>query len=104
MNRLTLILIACVAVVAALLATHDEGTVVDRVSAGKLFLPDLAAHVNEASAMTIAKNDERIELERRGDDWVVSSKGDYPAKFDAVRSLLISLARLEDPRRMSFRC
>ena len=96
MNRLTLILIAGAAALAALFLTHDDGTIVDHVSAGKNFLPELATHVNEATALAITKGTESIELERRGDDWVVSSKGGYPAKFEAVRSLLISLARLED--------
>lgn len=96
MNRLPLILIVCVAVAAALLFTHDDGAIVDRERAGEAFLPELASGVNDAASVVIAKGDERIELAREGDDWKVASSSGYPAKFDPVRSLLISLVRLED--------
>jgi hypothetical protein len=96
MNRLTLILIACALLVAALFLTHDDGAVVARTRAGNAFLPELAAKVNDATTLTIAKNDESVELELRDGDWVVASRDGYPAKFDAVRPLLVSLARLTD--------
>jgi len=96
MNRLTLILIVCVAAVAALLLFHDDDTVVDRTRVGEPFLPKLAANVNDASRLVVAKGDERVELVRKGDDWTVATSSGYPAKFEAVRGLLVSLARLVD--------
>lgn len=100
MKRLNLIFLAAAIALGVVFWQHDDATIVDRETRGAAFLPELVANVNDALRLQLTKNDERVELERRGDDWVVTSSAGYPAKFDAVRSLLIGLARLEsaEPR------
>lgn len=96
MNRLPIALLVAAAALAALWMSHDDGTIVDRTPTGTAFLEELADHVNEAASLSLTKGTESIELTHAGSDWVLAGDAPYPAKFDAVRELLVSLARLQD--------
>lgn len=108
MNARTLAILAVVTVVvaaAALLVTAAG----DRSHARKVPLPslfaDITERVNDVASITVRKGEDEVVVERgsaagKADDasgWVVASKGGYPAKFDQVKTSLMSVVGVEDP-------
>lgn len=71
----------------------------NRWSAGKVegepFLPELAQKINVASAIEITQGGQKLTLDRVGERWVVRERGGYPAKPDAARALLVTLAQAQ---------
>ncbi len=66
-------------------------------SAGKVegaaFLPELAQKINAVSAIEITQGGKKLTLDRVGERWIVRDRGGYPAKSDAARALLVTLAQ-----------
>ncbi|GAB4184328.1 MAG: hypothetical protein OHK0024_24470 [Thalassobaculales bacterium] len=58
-------------------------------------LPGLTARLNDVHGLQIAKAAEQVTLVRSGDTWKAPDKGDYPARFEKVRSLLVGLSQLK---------
>lgn len=55
--------------------------------------PELEGAINDASRVTITRGERSLVLERREAGWVVASKDGYPAQVEAVKQVLMALAR-----------
>jgi hypothetical protein len=64
------------------------------LDAGRLFLPDLQAKLNDVDRVEVtgAGKAPVATLVRRNDGWVVTEKDGYPADLSKVRSVLLDLA------------
>jgi len=62
---------------------------------GQRVFAGLDNQLGDAQTIEIAKHDAKFVIARRGADWVVPDKSDYPARADMVRKLLVGLAELE---------
>lgn len=61
---------------------------------GEELFPNLSDRVNDVSRLVIEKGSDRLELERRGESWVIASKGGYPAKFETVKKTIMQVSEL----------
>lgn len=99
-KTLKLLLVATLVVVAGAFAARRFGS-----SAGRA--PELPEHIaaglsdrlNDVAAIEIASKGKVLDLARKGDDWVVASSAGYPAKFEAVKQILVALADLKPRER-----
>ena len=58
----------------------------------RLFIPSLKQSINDINQINIRKtNNEQILLEKINDHWKVSGKWEYPANYQLINKLLISL-------------
>ena len=73
-------------------STPDEAT---KQTIVEVDVDALASVRIEATATAGDQEPEALELEKRGDDWVVSSAFDYPANADKVETLASNLAKLK---------
>lgn len=62
---------------------------------GEYLLPDLRERLNEAAKLTITEKESELTLEKKGEQWVLADKSGYPAKFDEIRKLLITLSEMK---------
>ena len=62
--------------------------------------PGLADQLGAAAAVEIDQGGKVAHLVRKGDDWLLPDRGDYPAQASRVHQLLASLAelKLDEPR------
>ncbi|MBR0651936.1 DUF4340 domain-containing protein, partial [Roseomonas terrae] len=102
MQRRTLLLLSGAAVVAvggALLLNPNE-TPAPSPAGAALAFPGLAQRLQAAAKIVATRHDGTLEVERRGDTWVLPAKGGYPVRQDKVRELLTGLTelRLTEPR------
>ena len=102
MNRRTLLLVSAAAVVAvgsAMLLTPADQTPPSPTSAALAF-PGLAQRLQAAAKIEAKRHDGTLEITRRGETWVLPSKGGYPVRQEKVRELLTGLTelRLTEPR------
>ncbi|MGR8948258.1 MAG: DUF4340 domain-containing protein [Gammaproteobacteria bacterium] len=56
--------------------------------------PTLIDQVNDINNILIRSADDATELKRVGDNWVISNRDNFPAKFDAVKSTLLKIAEV----------
>jgi len=73
----------------------SEAPVYTHGTGGALVFPGLAAKINDAAKLTLQSASGKFTVERKGEDWVVADKYDYPAKFDMVKQELVGLAQLK---------
>jgi hypothetical protein len=66
----------------------------ERVS-GEPLLPGLAAEASRIVKIELKQGDKSVTLARDKDGWTLADRAGYPAKSDAVRGLLIKLAKAE---------
>ncbi len=64
-------------------------------SGGDLLFPGLAGELNGVASIAVLADGERLTLAREGNEWVVTERGGYPARFEAVKKALIGLAELK---------
>lgn len=64
-------------------------------SGGDLLFPGLAGELNGVASLAVLADGERLTLARDGNEWVVTERGGYPARFEAVKKVLIGLAELK---------
>lgn len=62
---------------------------------GAQFLPELAQKINAASAVEITQGGQKLTLDRVGERWIVRERGGFPAKSEAARALLVTLAQAQ---------
>ena len=81
----------------SVLATLGLYAGVNSWSAGKVegaaFLPELSQKINAVSAIEVTHGAKKLTLDRVGERWIVRERGGYPAKADAARALLVTLAQ-----------
>lgn len=67
---------------------------------GAAFLPDLARGINAVGAIEVTQGGKVLTVERAGQSWKVRDRAGFPAKPEAARALLVSLAQsqLIEPR------
>ena len=97
MKPATLVILAAATVLLALgtVWINRSAPVYRSGTGGALVFPDLAKEINDAAKLTVETADQKIAVERKGDNWVVPDKYDYPAKFDLVKQELVGLAQLK---------
>jgi hypothetical protein len=96
MKSRTLLLLVTLLIVLGLLAyrSSHRGTRGDEAATpGRSVLA--VADLNAVARVEIARGTQQVVLARSGDQWVVSSLWNHPAQFDALASLLRSLAGLK---------
>lgn len=64
-------------------------------SGGDLLFPGLAGELNGVASIAVLADGERLTLAREGNEWVITERGGYPARFEAVKKALIGLAELK---------
>ncbi|WP_298721871.1 DUF4340 domain-containing protein [uncultured Ferrovibrio sp.] len=79
-------------------ASRDSATQADFTP--KPLFPGLTAKVNDIASLEIATSKALFRIERNGDQWTMSSRGDYPVRAELVRKNAIGIAGLEtvEPR------
>ena len=102
MQRRSLILLGSAAVIAmagALLIKPPQPPA-PPVGTGALAFPGLAQRLPNAARIEVRRHDAALEIIRRGDVWVLPTKGDYPIRQEKLRELLTGLTelRLVEPR------
>jgi hypothetical protein len=65
-----------------------------KVSGAALF-PGLAAQAARIAKIELKQGDKTLTLARDKEAWTLADRGGYPAKTDAVRSLLVKVAQAE---------
>ncbi len=95
-NNRNLIILAAVLVALGCLYVFNSGrrSHIDR-SGGFVDLVEGQLSTDEVFGLTVAKGEEVLEVVRRGDDWVVTSRFDAPANLNKLRSLLGALEDVE---------
>jgi hypothetical protein len=94
MNRRSLQLLAVIVAILAIalffVESGDNGAAPDT---GALLLPDFRRVANDVDSVTISRaNSEPIVISKDGNVWKVAARSDYPARADAVRTLLLAMA------------
>jgi hypothetical protein len=102
MQRRSLILLGSAAVIAmagALLIKPPQPPA-PPAGTGGLAFPGLAQRLPNAARIEVRRHDGALEIIRRGDVWVLPTKGDYPIRQEKLRELLTGLTelRLMEPR------
>lgn len=100
MNRNSLIILAAITltvVITAFAVVSKERS--PTYMSDEVLLPELNERINDAVAITLVSNRYKTVLERDGDTWRIANSDGYPALFDKVRSLLISLTELRTRER-----
>lgn len=92
-QRNVLILLGAFVVLVALVLIGQHSRSPDGGS-GALFVPSLAAALNDIERVTITKagNETVVTLERKPDGWVATNKNGYPADVNKLRQGLSALA------------
>lgn len=90
---LSLLVLTVIAAVIAVVVVREHDTVY--VAEKQLLLPDLKDRVNDAARVAIKGYDGEVVLERVKDKWGISGRGQYPANFVAIKTLLVGLAQAE---------
>ncbi|MFG0286424.1 MAG: DUF4340 domain-containing protein [Phycisphaerales bacterium JB039] len=84
--------------VAAILAAATVTMLSGRGGGGEALperiVPGLEDRINDVARITLVQGEERLELSRDQGEWVVASKGGYPARFEPVKELIIGVANL----------
>jgi hypothetical protein len=96
-------ILAGVAVVSTLLAIGLYASA-NRWSQGRVegqrLAPDLAANVNSVTAVEITQGDQKLTIERTGEEWKIKERNGYPANAEKARGLVLQLsaAQLIEPK------
>jgi hypothetical protein len=96
MRRSTILILALAAIAAAIAAVivviaHRPAS---QIASGEPLFPQLAVRLGDVASLSVKKSDGGFELVRKDDKWVLPAKGDYPARPDLVRGMLIGLAEI----------
>jgi len=57
--------------------------------------PDLKEKINDVHSIKVLNNETEIKIKKIKEEWVIENLHNYPARFDLIRSNLISLATLK---------
>lgn len=90
---LLLLSITCVAIAAATLAVKWRAP--QSTLARTALFPDLAAHVNDISEISIKGYGQNVVLKQQDNLWLLASADNYPALINKVRAAVINMADLK---------
>lgn len=68
----------------------------DRAASKPAVFPALSAKANDVAEIVVKRAELTFTIKREGETWRVVDKGNYPAKFDTVRSFIVALAQLKE--------
>ncbi|MEM7306732.1 MAG: DUF4340 domain-containing protein [Planctomycetota bacterium] len=97
MKLKSLLLLGGVTAVIVLLAISQSGdgtTKAGEAETGQL-LPDLSASLNDIATIAVTGGGSTTTLERGGESWACAEISGYPADFDKVRDLLVTMTQLD---------
>lgn len=60
----------------------------------KPMFSDLSTKVNDITEISVQDNEKTVRIQRKGDDWVLPERSDFPASRETVRKFLVKLAEL----------
>ncbi len=93
MNRATLRLlgfVVAVLVAALLLIESRDGG--DLPGAGTALLPDMREFANVIDAISVTRAGQPpLSIAKRGSDWILPDRGDYPADIARIREVLVAM-------------
>jgi hypothetical protein len=84
--------VAMVGAAIAAVATRPEPTRIPTERA--LVFPKVAPALNDVGSLEVKSADRAYTVTAKGDGWVLSSVGDYPAIFDKVKTVLVQISQL----------
>jgi hypothetical protein len=88
--------VATAAMLVLAIASYASQTRLAQVkTSGAPLFPDLAAAATRIAKVELRQGDKTLTLVRGNDGWSLADHGDYPVKPEAVRNLLMHLARAE---------
>jgi hypothetical protein len=64
------------------------------VQSAKLF-PGFVDQVNNVAKLEVSSKEHKTVVVKQGDKWAVESRGNYPASFEMVKGIAMSMANLE---------
>ncbi len=64
------------------------------VLSDKPIFSDLTVKVNDITEISVQDNEKTVRIQRKGDDWVLPERSDFPASNETVRKFLVKLAEL----------
>lgn len=82
-----------VVIIAVLLAQRREAATSDD-ALGALFFRDLEQKLDDVATVEIVQGKDRVTLQHDGEVWRIKEKGGYPADFDKLKPLVLSIANL----------
>jgi hypothetical protein len=101
-KQLTLLIVICLVVggLGLFLAKRkQEDWSADSRELGQRVLKDFSlTALNDVTQLRVRQGDSEVNLIKKGDDWVVQERGEYPANFNEVTDLLRKLFDLKAAR------
>jgi len=88
-------LIALVAVVVAATSYMSQNRWSQAKVSGAPLFPGLPSQGPKIARIELRQGDKKLALERKEQNWVLADRGGYPAKTEAVRTLLVRLAEAQ---------
>jgi len=92
---MVLAVVTALSVAAAAVAEYRRAAATAAGADGALLLPALMQRINEVAAIRVERGAETLNLVREDGRWSLAEKGGYAARFEAVKTTLVALARLE---------
>ena len=86
--------VTVLAIATALAVSMTRGSTGAGETLPERLCPGLEGRINDVAQVSLVKADQRLELARTEDGWVVASKGGYPARFEPLKELIVGVADL----------
>ena len=86
--------VTAIVVVLAVIAV-SSGTDSANIGGGDVAFPKLQSKLDQVAEITLVNRDAKIVVAKKGDNWVLPEKHDYPAQVDKVRGLLLGFEEMK---------
>ena len=93
-SLIVLAVVTAASVVAAAAALNQRAMETAAGDGGALVLPGLLDRINDIAVIRIRRGDDTLNLRSAQQRWTLAEKGDYPVRFEIVKTALVALARL----------
>jgi len=93
-NIVVLVIITLLIVVITVLLVQRRQAATSDDALGALFFRGLEQKLNDVATVEIVQGKVRVTLLRDGETWRIKEKGGYPADFDKLKPLVLSIANL----------
>ncbi len=89
-----------VATGAAAVALREHAPARPAATGGEAVFPAVAGKADEVGQMVVARGDAGFTLQRKGEQWVLAARGDYPVRAEQAQKAVSALAglRLMEPK------
>lgn len=92
---IVLAVVTALSAAAAAVAQYQRAVATVAGAGGETLLPGLMERINDVAAIRVERGAETLNLAREDGRWRLAEKGGYPARFEAVKTALVALARLQ---------